>query len=914
MIKNKGHFFNWKYLAIVVSSFFLMVFAIFGAFANVNHLYNNIQTNYSTGENIKGTFNLDIANHPADAELTSNFPGNITLLDLIINQSLIEGQDYTCSTDGCVKDYASTGAVSQMTVSEESGFAGFGIDGTGIEIKDFSLSINSNAPASCLPNIYVDLLADGQDILTSTQGNGESCGIYHRGCYNQSNTQQATLVTGKEYCQKINIPAGPSFIIGGNIKRGTGSSNLTMKLYDYDTTNLRGSCKLPQNSQDLEELSCIVNYSSHETNDYYVCITTSSNNNYKIGWETTSPTCGTAQDFNNLNSDFDLFAQTTKYSGSPSFTINQTTYDKAFNGLNLREVVDSYIQNFYNGNCQLKTCFIPIKIYGANQQVSFSNAKITYESVGVPAENEQVYELDYDFPRISAENISIDISKANFVIPVDSNQNKFRLFLDGNELFEKNINLKKSFVFDINPKIVAFGQNVRFTATADKLNITRTIWDFGDGTNKQTIDGNSVMHIFTKDGDSFDVNVTAIANSTQATKQFKVFVGDPRELANITITEYRRRISNITSQIQTYPSWSTDKIKDLVSLNNMTSSLNSIELDYKNSTTEEDYQSVMLDLIKLDVPSYISTSNSGDNLPLSVGYENVNVNYIEQIENKDISDNTALRNQIVAWMNDNFNAQISFKKISRIGDYESETVGTLFTIRTNPVLTGNERAYLIIGQDVSTVGLYKQNYNELSVTSGVDYFILDNSNSQVFEFFVEGDVDAETLGAYISPALSVIGDIEAPTGECNLNNICENGEDANSCPEDCSNRWFKFTLFGWIILIIGAFVAYIILQEWYKRNYQRSLFPNSNDLYNLINFIYNARKSGLDDGEIRSKLRQQKWSNERIRFAFRKINGKRVGMLEIPIFTWREHKKTVNEISKRQPQGAINARFIKRPY
>ena len=101
------------------------------------------------------------------------------------------------------------------------------------------------------------------------------------------------------------------------------------------------------------------------------------------------------------------------------------------------------------------------------------------------------------------------------------------------------------------------------------------------------------------------------------------------------------------------------------------------------------------------------------------------------------------------------------------------------------------------------------------------------------------------------------------------------------------------------------------MQEWYKRNYQRRLFPESNDLYNLVNFIYNARKSGLSDNDIRFKLRQQGWSGEKIRFVFRKIEGKRIAMLEIPLFTRKEHKNTITQISNRQ-SSQIDARFIKR--
>jgi len=907
MIK-KINLVNKKTLIIVVASV-LTFFFILGAFAGVNYLGNNIATSYSSGDKITGNIRLSFANYPGDKLLTSNFEGNITLIELLRSQNLVEGDDYTCSPIGCLNSYSSSGIVNQLTINDKGNFVGFGIDGNGISVTDAKITINTNAPSSCSPNIYVDVLGDQSEILTSDKGNGESCGIKHTGCYNTSNTNEAPIVLGKEYCEKINVPASPAKILGGKIRQGTGSSNLTMKLYNL-AGSLLGSCRLPQNSQNLDELSCAVNYSSHSYDDYYVCITTTVSNNYKIGRETSEPNCGTAQGFGYLNNDFDLFAETVKYAPSPQFVINETTYRNEF-GTSLKQQIDNYIQSNYEGNCQLSTCFIPIKIFGANQQAVFNNHEISYESFGVPSYNQQIFELNNEYPKLTADNLTIDLSYANFIIPINSKETKFKLYIDSSKLFEKDISITKGLSFDISPKIVAFGQNTKFSIiSTDKIN--RSIWDFGDGTLQQAVNGDFTSHSFTGNSSYFDVNITAISNQSTSTKQFRIFVGSPRDIANQTISDYKMRISNVTSQISLYPSWISQRIKETLNIDNITSGLNSLELSYNSASTEQDYQNIMLQLIDLDVPAYISNFRSGDNIPLSSGYESFNMNYISQIENKQIGDSSALRDQVVAWMNDNYNPKISFKKIEAVKDTSDEFLGTLFTIQTNPISSVAGPAYLIFGNDIENAGVYKQDYNLRSLSSGIDYLVLD-SNPQTFEFFIDGNIDPETLGAYISPSLDLISFDGAPFGECNLNNICDPNENSNSCPEDCSKPRTGFLIIGWILILIFGFVAYIFLQEWYKKNYQKSLFSESNELYNLINFIYNSRKSGLQDKDIKSKLKQQKWSSEKVDFAFKKIDGKRTGMFEIPIFRKKEHNETIKQISQRQPGGVINARFIKRP-
>src|SRR3989344_559670 len=116
-----------------------------------------------------------------------------------------------------------------------------------------------------------------------------------------------------------------------------------------------------------------------------------------------------------------------------------------------------------------------------------------------------------------------------------------------------------------------------------------------------------------------------------------------------------------------------------------------------------------------------------------------------------------------------------------------------------------------------------------------------------------------------------------------------------------------------LLLIVIFLGVYIILQSWYKRHYERSLFRNPNDLYNLINFIYNSRKAGLRDNDGRKKLLDKKWKREQVNYAFKKIDGKRTGMWEIPIFKFLENRKVRRELQKKNPGSEIDARFIKRP-
>ena len=117
---------------------------------------------------------------------------------------------------------------------------------------------------------------------------------------------------------------------------------------------------------------------------------------------------------------------------------------------------------------------------------------------------------------------------------------------------------------------------------------------------------------------------------------------------------------------------------------------------------------------------------------------------------------------------------------------------------------------------------------------------------------------------------------------------------------------FVSFIFGIFVLLIIALAIYIFLQEWYKHNYEIHLFKDKSELYNLMNFIQNARKQGLNDNDIRKKLKSSKWSGEQINYAINKLDGKRVGMWEIPVFKFWHKRKMQKEMAKNaQPKRVI---------
>ncbi|MCH7535399.1 MAG: hypothetical protein IH948_06580, partial [Bacteroidetes bacterium] len=282
-------------MAIVLALFFAA-----GAFAGFNFTSENIVRNYSAGQLIQGTINISFDNEPAEAEITSNFEGNLTLLELLEENGFEEGTEFDCNTPNCLDDYSQGDVMNNfiLTAGEDEKIVGLVINNRpNVNIESVEFSINNNLGPACFRQIGIDFLNNDKNLITNDNYIDEECFDPRFGCFDpsldESDYDLATIQTGIGYCEKIALPSGPAFNLSARIKNSTtGSASLEMRLHDNDG-NFLDKCTLPDHEDETQDLGCIVNFSSAVERDYYVCVIAQSPSSYKIKTESRGDVCGT---------------------------------------------------------------------------------------------------------------------------------------------------------------------------------------------------------------------------------------------------------------------------------------------------------------------------------------------------------------------------------------------------------------------------------------------------------------------------------------------------------------------------------------------------------------------------------------------------------------------------------------------
>ena len=876
------------FLMVLVSNFA----AVSSEFTKYNH---KIQTSYRAGEIIKGKVNMSFSNEGADSIVRSNF-GNISLLDWLLKNKFQIGKEFSCNNAKCNKEYKVEGGVSNFEFENEK-IIGLRIDGEKIEkIEQFSFNISSDVAGSCSVPLAIDILGNGTDIIVTGNYTKNVCGINNYGCFDTSleSGYREAIITGDGICENISLSSGPAFSVGAKVKKEKNTGKLKIVLRDYNYFSLK-ECSLPTDTQNQNEenLECVVEYSSMKRDNYFVCISGEHSNSveYKIRSETKEPKCGTD------NTDFEIFAKPLEY-GVTNLTIDRSVFEK-FSEENLEEHVFNYlIRQYTNGTTKSVKCdpycIIPIKLTGNKQKVNVYDVKLTfYDGNRLYEAPREFYSLILSPVVISSNPMEIDMGAAGFKIPIGAQDSIFKLYLNEEDVFSEKISIEKSFDFDINTKFAFLGLETKFEVIGG-FNITSSKWDFGDGT-KEEVRGKNIAHRYTKVGE-FNMSIELKrADGISASKTFRIIVGNAKESRNITLAEYNRRFVNVTKEIEGFSTFTENEIKELIEFDEMKESLRKLEDRYRNASSDKDYEEIMKGLLELDVPYSISTSKEGK-LPLAVGFDNIDVKYVEEISEDKNEDGDELKDIIAAWSNSYFDANIKFKVVSSFSDNGKKDILTHFVIEIKEKKKNNTDAYLFIDKPFESL-IFEGNYSQEAVGDGRGVVIpLDKEKLEKgITFIIKQNIEASELGAYISPVIDELGIDKKP-----------------KCPEDEPECVVKFPtgklIWGLIGLVAVFFVIYIILQEWYKRHYENHLFGNKDDLYNLINFVYNSRVAGLTDSEIWRKLKNSGWNGERINYATRKLDGKRTGMWEIPIFKGVENRRIREEIERRQGMS-IDSRF-----
>ncbi len=879
---------------------------------------------YNGGEVIKGTLNMSFSSQNVNSLFSSTLDGKVKLLDALNTSGLVRGIDYTCEPLDCGTRYRATspfGDLSKQVDLAQKRFLGLKIVGRGAgfgsttnNIIDFNLS--SSTSPGCKNQFYIDFFDDGKIDFYNRKYLNENCGEPITGCFSNTGTGYVDLTDGL-LCEKVILPPAPAFKVGANIKiEGEGNLNLGLFLYNLNGGFLCGDAEKSSIgfSPQSEIASNIIPCGVTNTTEAFICARSyapaagsAGSRVFKIKFESDSNSCGGRWLSNHISmngNDYDLFAQPLKYDTIDSIKFSEIFRD--INGFELKTAVDSYINKSYNRNCS-DGCIIPFSVWrgdlnvsGANQRVNFFGAQLRYDTnAGTVSDNNLFYSLvPMDF-LVNSPYKLINIEKMGFNTPDVNGSRNFAIFFDGSKVLEEAINVRVGFRFDISPKFSLIGRETVFSAN-NVVNGTSSTWNFGDNSqiiNSPTLTAN---HMYLEEG-IYDirVEVTNTKGETSA-RRFKVAVGDPKASLGVLINNYLGKVSDLKADLNQFPEWMKTHISKTVGLSGNEENISAIKTRYNSLTSEaneSEYVNLINRLLVIQLPDRIYATDRVTALPGELGFDRMDPSLAAAIGEERISDSNAAKNAILGWFNENYRFDLSSETISARVSGEEGSFLRRYKVAVHARKQVEENSYLIIGYPASSIVFNPaDDFRSINNFSG-SYKKIEGSES-VYEFIIYGRAPpkVEELGIYISPAISDL-------------RIQELG------PILSENKAFpwKFFLMMMVILLFFIFVIYVLLYWWYKNNYEKHLFKNPGDLYNLINFIYNSRRAGLRDDMIKDKLKINKWKGEQIIYAFNKIDGKRTGMFEIPIFKFIENKKVRKEIQRRQ--GAPpDARFIKRPF
>jgi len=352
---------------------------------------------------------------------------------------------------------------------------------------------------------------------------------------------------------------------------------------------------------------------------------------------------------------------------------------------------------------------------------------------------------------------------------------------------------------------------------------------------------------------------------------------------NTTLNNKKNNLNNTKTKISEQDLFHQLAINRSLNIDLLEAELNNLSTAYESAYTQAELNAISADLSLVKIPITIVISSTAASLPIFPKSADINLATLTTITNDSYDSENAsyYKEAILEWNTENLDTKITFNEFSGVYTNSSqEVIVRIFDLEITKKTALNYTPYLVLPQ--LTGMLFKQNYSEKQ--QGNYYYIDLTSDSETFVFSTIQTVSFEDLAFFTAPPITKISIQDL---------VYEEGEENE---EEKAERK-KWILFGLVIilLLIVALIVYAVLQAWYKKRYEKYLFSNKNDLYNLANYITNAKRRGLDHSQIQENLKKSRWSSEQIRYALRKYSGKRTGMYELPLGKILEKNKENSE-------------------
>ena len=884
-----------KKLSIVL--FFLVGFIAL-AHAQVYVANASAQQTYFPGETLSGWANLSFIDQPVTSYFTDS-EGNKVLLGEFLNKT---GMDYHCSTKDCASSFDGTLLSNPIKLNLKKGtpiLLGFKLIGNIKQIDSVTFNITSTAGQSDTNQLKLDLGNDGTIDAGNSNSLNTQSGSLNKGCYDSSGetVQTAELDQGgMPYCQNITLDEAPGlYLVGWIQKIGTGNNSVEMSLYDNQGTFL-SKCSI--NATDISPTgsidNCQVNQSITQKSSYYLCISkTYGNANFNIHrYVSSNPSknCGyfsTPQQIQGSSpvASYDIGIFRKKFAPFGTVKIGNTLPNRQ----TVSGMFESYLSTHYDTtdgytNCS-QGCYIPMKLIpSVDQNVTVSPIDLSYSDTGgTGLHMSSMYSLQESPALVTStyQKISLD---GIFNLSTSTTPRLYWLRMGSKGILSTNITMENT-TFSLKPlkTISAYQTPFSLESTPPQQMVGYT-WNFGDNSSSVDTVENSTSHEYVYDG-NYTVNVLIKTTSGKViNKTFMVEATSPAIYISKQLTALNNRITTLTSQFDKLTKAEQDGLASQVNLTQMQKDYDSIKQQNLKATTPALSQAVVSRLISLDYPDSIDVKKLYA-IPYFPTSDKISVNSINSLspDFKTDSSNQDVVNAALYWAATNTNTTIQEKDISLVKGTAKSIALRTYTLTVTPK-TSLPNYYVFYDPSILTLATNDVSHN----ASGLAYIEIPGKAATV-EFTTSQSLSSKQLPLFISPL------------ESNLNLV----PTVNQVKQKSHTLEIVLIILG---ILIAGFVIYFMLAKWYKTKYERHLFKNRNNLYNVMVYVNSSKKSGMSDEEIISKLREAGWTHEQIRYIMRRFEKRETG-LPVPFETNTEDAKKRDAPKNPSPQN-----YIGQPY
>jgi len=841
----------------------IFIFLIATASSLITISNSSIDKDYFTQGTIKGEINMSLNNEPTNTIVVDTELGEeLTLIDFL-KKTLYS---YTCAPTDCLSSYTSEeGKINDKSISlldNDEKIVGLKYIGDLRDITTISFNITSDAQSSQKNQLKIDILDDGTFETGNIKVSQITSPTTNFGCFsNSGNTVQETKISRTPYCQRINIKESPGLKVGAWIKKDTGTQETNITMYLFGTNGVQeGKCNInsTQITTSGEFVSCDINYLNNEAKDYYVCV----NNENDIGVYNTKNKiltqgnyCGFRGRVGQVEDElaaYEIGIREKQFSNVGELEIQNTLS----NGMSFSNLVKTYISDKYNNDCNSQVCYVPIKIKsGINQNIVINNVINEYTTTTTDTTSRDIYGINMSPATISANNSRFSIDDI-FKIKDSAGFRDYKLKIGTKTAVDEKINVKLV-SFELNQYSAISGKSEEFKVSSDiNKSIVLYSWDFGDNSTIENSTQDSIIHTYKEIG-TYKLKVKIKdKDGNVLSKEFNIDVSTAKKLVESKLKIMISNLTTIKSEIQLdLTEYQKKKLLEEVDIDSLLEKITELNSSLGINATAEKYGEVLDELYLLDTPTELVIS-SPEEIPFFPLKDEIDVSVLKEITSEDSKASESQISQAInLWSKKDIRVSIKEDKIILKWKNKETLVLKTFNIILNPK-AAVAKYYLIFDNKI----LNSVDVNSNETINGKSYIEI-LGNRKIIEFSSDVDILFSDLPIVITPAIKDLELVDT--------NIDETKSPLNK------PLWIFLGILGAIIIGI---IFYFILRYWYKVNYEKKLFKDRNNLYNVMLYVNKNIKAGVSLNEIKETLKKSGWSSEQIRYILRKYEGRETGM------------------------------------